>query len=129
MEIPSEGGANLNGVGRIVTEFGIKEGQMYKDGLKGFGRIIEKDKYHIGWFKNDSTPHGFGIGNMFTGENGGEQEGWYEVDNNNKGSLDYFKSGWTQVRHIPKSIKKDDFEKPLVEGEVYGSPAVPASFW
>ena len=75
----------MNGIGRIVTEFGIKEGQMYKDRLRGFGRIIEKDKYHIGWFKNDSTPHGFGVGNMFTGGRG-EQEGWYEVDQNNQGS-------------------------------------------
>ena len=32
--------------------------------LSGFGRMIKKDEWHIGWFKDD-VPHGWGIGNMF----------------------------------------------------------------
>ena len=108
----------------MVTEFGMKEGQMVGDQMSGFGRIITKDKYHIGWFKDDKTPHGYGIGNMFTGERGGEEEGWYEVDEDNKESGNYFKSGWTHIRHIPKAVTKEDFMRPLVEGETHGSPAL-----
>ena len=42
----------------------------------------EHTYWHIGWFrKNDydkSVPHGWGIGNLFTGKEHEEKEGWYE---------------------------------------------------
>ena len=44
-----------------------------------FGRKIAKDgRWHIGHFLNTMTPDGYGVGNLFTGSDGGVQSGLYD---------------------------------------------------
>jgi len=38
---------------------------MVNNKLDGWGRKIQDDKIHVGWYK-DGKPHGYGIGNLYT---------------------------------------------------------------
>ena len=66
------------GIGRWKKEEWIIEGQLEGSVINGWGRMINEEMFHTGWFKN-GIPHGFGTGNMFVEDKGeGSEYGWYE---------------------------------------------------
>ena len=87
----------LEGVGRVVREDQIGEGQYVNGKLNGFGRVIyASGSSYIGWFKNGKA-HGYGKFDL----NGGEwKRGYYKQHQQLNPSL--------TKKQIKKMFKDDD---------------------